>query len=149
MPACPHEVTARVMVETVLNDLEVPARISTTIVDSDEQARDLKFVGSPTFLINGHDPFADREAAVGLACRMYRTPDGIDGVPPLSSCAGRSAARLPAERGLSVSSSRRLRDVAPPTARTDDRCRRLHRAHEAHGAACCDRNTSNAHCWVP
>lgn len=82
---CPHEVTARVMVETVLNDLEVPARISTTVVDSDEQARDIDFVGSPTFLINGQDPFADPEATVGLACRIYRTPDGIAGVPPLSS----------------------------------------------------------------
>ncbi|ROR91855.1 DF family (seleno)protein [Nocardioides aurantiacus] len=85
VPDCPHEVTARDMVETVLNDLEVRARISTTVVDSDEQARDIDFVGSPTFLINGQDPFADPEATVGLACRMYRTPHGIDGLPPLSS----------------------------------------------------------------
>ncbi|WP_445257016.1 DF family (seleno)protein [Nocardioides aurantiacus] len=99
VPDCPHEAAARVMIETVLNDLEVPARISTTIVDTDDQARDLQFVGSPTFLINGQDPFADAEAAVGLACRMYRTPDGMDGVPPLSSL--REAIGSAAERGAS------------------------------------------------
>jgi hypothetical protein len=34
------------------------------------------FSGSPTVIVEGVDPWADQTSAVGLACRIYRTPDG-------------------------------------------------------------------------
>lgn len=50
-------------------------------VQTDEQAHQLSFRGSPTVLVNGYDPFADPSAPVGLACRVYRTAAGLAGAP--------------------------------------------------------------------
>jgi hypothetical protein len=51
------------------------------IVDTPEEAERVGFVGSPTILIDGVDPWAPEGAAVGLSCRMFTTPDGLRGSP--------------------------------------------------------------------
>ena len=50
-------------------------------VESAEQAEREGFRGSPTVLVDGHDPFADGAAAGGLTCRVFATPDGLSGAP--------------------------------------------------------------------
>ncbi|WP_448620635.1 thioredoxin family protein [Geodermatophilus sp. URMC 65] len=45
------------------------------------EAESVEFRGSPTILIDGRDPFPDREAPVGLSCRVYRTGAGLTGAP--------------------------------------------------------------------
>jgi hypothetical protein len=50
-------------------------------VESPEAAEEMSFRGSPTVLIDGHDPFARGGEPVGLACRIYQTPDGTVGSP--------------------------------------------------------------------
>jgi hypothetical protein len=50
-------------------------------IESPEEAEAVQFRGSPTLLIDGRDPFLDRESPVGLSCRVYRTPDGLAGSP--------------------------------------------------------------------
>lgn len=50
-------------------------------VETAEAAERLGFIGSPTVLIDGYDPFAAPGAPVGLACRIYRTPAGLRGSP--------------------------------------------------------------------
>jgi len=50
-------------------------------VETAEDAERLRFVGSPTILIEGRDPFGGTEAAFGLSCRVYTTPDGLAGSP--------------------------------------------------------------------
>lgn len=50
-------------------------------VSTPEEAEARQFRGSPTVLVNGRDPFLDRESPVGLSCRVYRTPDGLTGSP--------------------------------------------------------------------
>ena len=57
-------------VELVLQQVETP-----------EDAERLRFVGSPTILIEGRDPFAGTEEGFGLSCRVYMTPDGLTGSP--------------------------------------------------------------------
>ena len=52
-------------------------------VETPEDAERLGFTGSPTVLIDGRDPFAVPGTAAGLACRVYRTPDGLAGSPAL------------------------------------------------------------------
>jgi hypothetical protein len=42
------------------------------------------FRGSPTVLVDGRDPFADRQAPVGLSCRVYSTPEGLAGAPTVA-----------------------------------------------------------------
>jgi len=39
------------------------------------------FVGSPTILVDGRGPVCGAEAAFGLTCRVYQTPDGLAGSP--------------------------------------------------------------------
>lgn len=59
-------------VELVLEQVETP-----------EDAERLRFVGSPTILMQGRDPFARTEEGFGLSCRVYETPDGLAGSPTL------------------------------------------------------------------
>lgn len=48
-------------------------------VATPEDAERLRFVGSPTVLVNDRDPFADGDVTFGLSCRVYQTPDGLAG----------------------------------------------------------------------
>lgn len=50
-------------------------------VETEEDAIAVGFTGSPTILINDRDPFATGDEQVGLACRVYSTPDGLAGSP--------------------------------------------------------------------
>lgn len=52
-------------------------------VASAEEAEILGFTGSPTVRVDGHDPFATGIEPVGLACRVYATPEGLSGSPTL------------------------------------------------------------------
>ncbi len=52
-------------------------------VDTIEEAQRVGFRGSPSILIDGVDVFAEPDAGVGLACRVYATPDGPAGAPTL------------------------------------------------------------------
>jgi len=52
-------------------------------IDSHEAAVKRGFRGSPTVLIDGVDPFAERRLLVGLTCRLYQTESGLAGSPTL------------------------------------------------------------------
>lgn len=53
------------------------------LVESQEDAEQLGFTGSPTVLVDGVDPFANPGAPVGLACRVYLTAAGREGAPSI------------------------------------------------------------------
>jgi len=79
---CPNDAPATAMLLRALDEAgaaETPIR--RTVVTSPQQAADLGFAGSPTFLINGVDLFAGTERNIGLSCRMYPTASGWAGVP--------------------------------------------------------------------
>jgi hypothetical protein len=50
-------------------------------VETDEQAQQLEFRGSPTILIDGVDPWPTAGSDFGLSCRMFPTPAGPAGPP--------------------------------------------------------------------
>jgi hypothetical protein len=50
-------------------------------IDTVEDAERTGFHGSPSILLDGVDLFAEPGAAVGLSCRVYRTPEGLSGAP--------------------------------------------------------------------
>ena len=83
VPDCPYEDSAAELITTAVEDTGVKANITHTRIASEDQARQRGFIGSPTILLNGSDPFAQLEAAVALACRLYYTPDGLRAVPRL------------------------------------------------------------------
>jgi hypothetical protein len=75
---------------------QVPVRMRE--IQTDDDAQDAGFVGSPTILIDGEDlvPAADDEP-IGLSCRVYRRRDGrISPLPDPDDL--RDALRRAAER---------------------------------------------------
>ena len=79
---CPNEAPARQALldaadQAGLADLTV----TVTVIDSETQATRRGFTGSPTFLLDGSDPFAVPGAPTGVSCRVYPTPAGPAGVP--------------------------------------------------------------------
>lgn len=88
VPDCPHQDSALQVVRVAgrLAGLgEVP--VTVTVIDSVEEAQRRGFAGSPTFLIDGVDPFAQPGAPTGIACRIYPTPGGPAGVPTVEQLA--------------------------------------------------------------
>ena len=81
VPDCPNEVPARDLVTAVLAEHGLTASLVTTVLSTDEEAQARGFTGSPTFLVDGADPFAHGDGGVGLACRVYPTAHGPSGVP--------------------------------------------------------------------
>jgi hypothetical protein len=53
-------------------------------VETDTEAAAVGFAGSPTFTVAGVDLFDSAPPAGTLACRVYRTPSGMSGVPELT-----------------------------------------------------------------
>ncbi len=82
---CPNEAAAAELIRTAVADTRVQATVTRTIIASQDQAQQRGFVGSPTILLNGSDPFARPDAPAALSCRLYSTPDGLRGVPALQA----------------------------------------------------------------
>lgn len=79
---CPHWKLADRRVQTVLRRLDrSDVRLEHQLIDSPEAAERLRFRGSPTILIDGRDPFANKDQPFGLSCRVYETEDGPQGAP--------------------------------------------------------------------
>jgi hypothetical protein len=57
--------------------------IRRVLVETPEDAERLGFIGSPTILLDGRDPFATGHERPALACRLFPTPDGRAGAPTL------------------------------------------------------------------
>lgn len=78
---CPSWRTVDERLRALADELDL--RIGYQLVDSPEEAEAVGFLGSPTILIDGHDPFAGAEDQPGLACRVYETPEGRAGSPTI------------------------------------------------------------------
>jgi hypothetical protein len=80
---CPNAHAAVELVNGVVNELHVDADVREIRVESAEEAERLRFLGSPTVRVDGHDvePGAGERADYALACRVYQTPAGTAGVP--------------------------------------------------------------------
>jgi hypothetical protein len=75
---CPSTDRALEELHGVLDDLGLSRETVRMLeVKTDEDARRLGFIGSPTVLIDGHDAVTVAPEEVGgLACRVYRRRDG-------------------------------------------------------------------------
>ncbi|MEP6599568.1 MAG: hypothetical protein ABJB98_09010 [Actinomycetota bacterium] len=82
---CPHQDAALRLLRTGLTDVGLSdTAVRTTVITSQAEAERRGFTGSPTFLLDGVDPFAARGQPAGLSCRVYRGVDGTAGVPALT-----------------------------------------------------------------
>ena len=82
LDGCPTYRSAEEDLRRVLAEEGIEAEVELVEVNSDEEARRLRFPGSPTLRIDGRDPFPVSERGEGaLACRVYATPEGMKGTP--------------------------------------------------------------------
>ncbi|WP_236573349.1 class I SAM-dependent methyltransferase [Streptomyces sp. GS7] len=82
VPDCPHEKAAVELLRHALDDAGLTdVTWDRRVVADQDAAERIGFAGSPTFLIDGRDPFAEPGRAPGLTCRMYPTPQGPAGLP--------------------------------------------------------------------
>ncbi len=83
---CPTYLEAERALRKILAEAGVDADVSLVAVNTDEEARRLRFPGSPTIRIEGRDLFpggAPDRSAWALGCRVYPTPQGPKGAPTL------------------------------------------------------------------
>jgi glutaredoxin len=80
---CPNGQRAIDLVHELAGELGVDLDMRETRVESPEEAERLRFLGSPTIRVDEKDvePGAEQRRDYVLACRVYRTPAGITGVP--------------------------------------------------------------------
>ncbi len=79
---CPTYKTAERTLRDVLSKEGVEAEIELVEVSTDEDARRLRFPGSPTIRVGGRDLFpAGEREDWRLGCRLYATPEGLRGSP--------------------------------------------------------------------
>ncbi len=57
------------------------AAIRLVKLDNDEEAMHLKFLGSPSFQVEGVDLWLEERDHYNLNCRVYHTPQGLRGAP--------------------------------------------------------------------
>lgn len=81
---CPSHEQALERLKKVISEEGVEADISVVRVETEEEARDLEFAGSPTILIEGRDISPHLEPPnYALTCRAYQLENGR--ISPLPS----------------------------------------------------------------
>ena len=78
VPNCPNHPVALERLREILAGDNLEAQPNEVLVSSAAMAHSLKFPGSPTIRINGHDiaPQDGETASFGLMCRLYADGDG-------------------------------------------------------------------------
>jgi len=84
---CPNWRTALERVHAAARQARVEVEAAMVAVETLREAERLGFTGSPTIWLEGRDPFAQPEKVVALACRVYGTPEGLDGSPTVGQLA--------------------------------------------------------------
>lgn len=80
---CPSHEAALSRLQQVLREEGIEAEVRVREVETEEQAIRLRFAGSPTIIIDGHDIVPLQNPHYALTCRAYRLEDGR--ISPLPS----------------------------------------------------------------
>lgn len=79
---CPNWHEAESRLRDAMRLLGVPeGDLTLRRIETEQEARNAVFHGSPSFLRNGEDLFADSSAPVGMACRVYQSGGRLTGTP--------------------------------------------------------------------
>lgn len=79
---CPGYRVAEERLRQIVAEQGLDIDVELVRVETDEEARRLRFPGSPTIRGDGLDLFpAGEERDGALGCRLYATPDGLAGAP--------------------------------------------------------------------
>ena len=80
---CPTWQRAVELVRQVLTETGNNVDLHLVRVESEDDARRLRFLGSPTIRVDGRDidPAVEEAGEFGLQCRLYRDGDRFSGLP--------------------------------------------------------------------
>ncbi|PWH15977.1 MAG: thioredoxin family protein [Anaerolineae bacterium] len=78
---CPSWEEALANLNTALALEAIKAQIHLTCVRDNDHAAQVKFLGSPSFRVNGIDLWPEERTRYNLSCRVYATPQGMKGAP--------------------------------------------------------------------
>ena len=80
---CPSHERALELLEQAIQEEGVQPRIEIRRVETEEEAEEYDFPGSPTIRVNGVDIDPEATPPIGLSCRAYRLETGrISPLPP-------------------------------------------------------------------
>lgn len=86
--SCPGWRAAEQRVRQVVVEARLEGDVSVRLVpvETEEDARTHRFVGSPTVRVDGNDvePGAAQRTSFGLQCRLYESGGRLDGLPAAS-----------------------------------------------------------------
>src|SRR5215212_9964446 len=80
---CPSHGHALERLREVMAEEDTPGELEVIKVETEDQARQLRFVGSPTIRVDGQDIDPPSDPRYALTCRGYRLED--DRISPLPS----------------------------------------------------------------
>ena len=100
---CPSWHAALRELSAALRALGIDAEPELVEVGDGEEARALRFPGSPTLRLDGEDLFPVPRPHLGLTCRLYLTPGGARGYPSRRMIAEALEKRMPHREGKEVS----------------------------------------------
>jgi hypothetical protein len=60
---------------------DIQGEIQLVNVENNDDAARLRFLGSPSFQVNGMDLWPEERKRYNLVCRVYTTPQGMKGTP--------------------------------------------------------------------
>jgi len=79
---CPGWQTAEANLHAALAVIGMPdVSIRRQLIETVEEAEKAGFIGSPTVLLDGLDPFTEPARQPGLSCRLYRSERGMANAP--------------------------------------------------------------------
>lgn len=81
---CPSWQSGLKKLHSTLNTYGLPVSVELVQVTDNDDAARKKFLGSPSFRINGVDLWDEERDAYSLSCRVYATPEGMKGSPSVS-----------------------------------------------------------------
>jgi hypothetical protein len=78
---CPTYLKAEKTLHGILEEKGVDAEVELVAINTAEEARELRFPGSPTIRVDGEDLFPVPERAeYALGCRILRKPGRLEGI---------------------------------------------------------------------
>ncbi len=78
---CPSWQVALENLQAALEKEGLPVEIVPIEIRSAQQATAIKFLGSPSFQIDGQDLWPEERASYSMSCRVYKTMEGFKGWP--------------------------------------------------------------------
>jgi hypothetical protein len=80
---CPSWQQALANLETVIHEENLDVTVNRIDVRSDQEAVQYRFLGSPSFKVDGVDLWPESRDEFSMNCRVYKTSHGLMGWPTI------------------------------------------------------------------